>query len=190
MKLTETKRIEFNYGIEILGQLRAPLFRFSFFMVLCVLIFTCSVNAAMSDSVIAFIDDEAITRSELDEQKTNMMKINSEIKEEEVLNTMINRVVLLREARKYRIEGASPDEVINEYIDLKVRAFIRVSESEIEKYYHENAGNLSGKEYDDLREDIEQYLTERKLNIRLKEALEDLKRPAYIKILSAGPREE
>jgi len=81
-----------------------------------------------SDRVAAFVDDEAITESELQEQHRDTLKINPDITKDEVLNTMINRILILREARKYRIERPSPEEVIKEYIDLKERAFIRVPE--------------------------------------------------------------
>ena len=129
------------------------------------------------------MDDEAITNSELQEQYLETLKITPDITKDEVLNTMINRILILREARKYRIERPSPDEVIKEYIDLKERAFIRVPETEIEKYYKENSGMFSGKEYDDVRDDIEQYLIEKELNVRLKETLRELRKTAYIKIL-------
>jgi len=41
---------------------------------------------------------------------------------------MMNRILLLREAKRYRIEAATEDDVMREFIDLKIRAFIRVSE--------------------------------------------------------------
>jgi len=136
-----------------------------------------------SDRVAAFVDDEAITESELQEQHRDTLKINPDITKDEVLNTMINRILILREARKYRIERPSPEEVIKEYIDLKERAFIRVPEVEIENYYKENRGMFPGKEYDDVRDEIEQYLIEKELNVRLKETLLKLRKTAYIKIL-------
>ena len=42
---------------------------------------------------------------------------------------------------------------------------------------------FSGKEYDDVRDEIEQYLIEKELNVRLKETLRELRKTAYIKIL-------
>jgi len=138
---------------------------------------------AFGDRVVAFVDDEAITNSELQEQYLKTRKLTPDITRDEVLNTMINRILILREARKYRIEKPSPDEVIKEYIDLKERAFIRVPETEIEKYYSENSSQFPGKEYDDVRDDIEQYLIEKELNVRLKETLRELRKTAYIKIL-------
>ncbi len=157
---------------------------FVFFCLLFVLLIGHACEAdGFSDWVVAFVDDDAITNSELQEQYRETLKLTPDITKDEVLNTMINRILILREARRYRIERATPEEVIKEYIDLKERAFIRVPETEIEKYYKENSAMFPGKEYDDVRDDIEQYLIEKELNVRLKETLRELRKTAYIKIL-------
>ena len=142
-------------------------------------------SAAISDRVIAFVDNDAITMSELDEQYKNATKISPGITIGEVLDTMINKILILREARKYRIEASSLEQVMQEYIDLKVRAFIRVGESDIVKFYQENKANFSGKEFEDVRDEIDTYLTEKELNDRLKELLKELRRDAYIRIFIA-----
>ena len=154
-----------------------------FFLFTAVLGVSICKAETFSDWVVAFVDDEAITNSELQEQYRETLKITPDISKDEVLETMINRVLILREAKKYRLEGPSPDAVIKEYIDLKVRAFIRVPETEIEKYFKENIGMFAGKEYDDVRDDIEQYLIEKELNVRLKKTLDELRKTAYIKYL-------
>ena len=138
-------------------------------------------RAAISDRVVAFVDDHAITMSELEEHYRSTAAVSPLITREEVLDTMINRILLLREARKFRIEASSADEVVHEYIDLKIRAFIRVSESEIEKFYLENRAEFGGKELDDVRDEIDAYLTEKSLNMRLKELVAKLRAEAYIK---------
>jgi len=154
-----------------------------FIFCLVVLIVPVCEAEVLRDWVVAFVDDAAITNSELQEQYRETLKITPDATKDEVLNTMINRILILRVAKKYRIEGPSPDAVIKEYIDLKERAFIRVPETEIEKYYKENGGLYSGKEYDNVRDEIEQYLIEKELNVRLKETLRELKKTAYIRIL-------
>ena len=142
-------------------------------------------SAAISDRVIAFVDNDAITMSELDEQYQITRKISPDITVGEVLDTMINKILILREARKYRIEASSLEHVMQEYIDLKIRAFIRVSESDIVKFYQENKANFPGKEFEDVRDEIDTYLTEKELNARLKELLKELRRDAYIRIFIA-----
>jgi hypothetical protein len=151
-------------------------------LVTCHLMLVSDGSTAVSDRVIAFVDNDAITMSELDEQYKVTAKISPDITTREVLDTMINKILILREARKYRIEASSLEQVMQEYIDLKVRAFIRVSESDIEKFYQENMANFSGKEFEDVRDEIDKYLTEKELNERLKELLKELRRDAYIRI--------
>ncbi len=143
--------------------------------------FTDNSCGGINDRVVAFVDDQAITMSELDEQYRATVRISPDITIGEVLETMINRLLLLREARKYRIESTSIDQVMNEYIDLKIRAFIRVGEAEIEKYYEVNKADFAGREFEDVRDEIDTYLTEKELNRRLKETLRELRKDAYIR---------
>ncbi|MBI5074528.1 MAG: SurA N-terminal domain-containing protein [Nitrospirae bacterium] len=139
-------------------------------------------DAAIQDRVIAFVDDHAITLSELEESYKAANALSRIVTHEEVLNTMINRVILLKEAKKYRIEAPTIDEVLKEYIDLKIRAFIRVNDADIEKFYNANLLNFQGKGYEDVRDEIDMFLTEKLLNERLKESLNDLRKKSYIRI--------
>ena len=139
-------------------------------------------NADISDRVIAFVDEQAITMSELDEQYRNTIKISPNVTIGEVLDTMISRILILREAKKYRIEAPTVEQVMHEYIDLKIRAFIRISENDIEKFYEDNRAQFPGKEFEDVREEIDRYLTEKELNTRLKEILKELRKEAYIRV--------
>ncbi|HSB30237.1 MAG TPA: SurA N-terminal domain-containing protein [Candidatus Sulfobium mesophilum] len=149
---------------------------FTFYFSLCT-----SSGAEIYDRVIAFVNDQAITLSEFQAQFNNTKKLTPDTTEDEVLNTMINRLLLLREAKKYSIEAPSRDEMLNEYIDLKLRAFIRVGEKDIEEFYAANEDKFRGKGYEDSREEIEQYLTEKDLNVKLKEMLKELRKNAYIR---------
>ncbi len=149
---------------------------------LCSMLYASVSVAALRDRVIAFVDDHAITLSELEESYKTTNALSRSITHEEVLNTMINRVILLKEAKKYRIEAPTIDEVLKEYIDLKIRAFIRVNDADIEKFYNANRQNFQGKDYDDVRDEIDMFLTEKELNERLKETLSELRKKAYIRI--------
>lgn len=137
---------------------------------------------AYVDRVVAFVDDEAITLSELDQRFKDIQRLSPDSKKEQVLDSLINRKILLREARKYRIEAPTEDEVINEYIDLKIRAYIRVLESDIETFYRDNIDQFSGKRLVDVRDDIETYLAEKEVNERLSSELVKLREGSYIKI--------
>ncbi len=139
-------------------------------------------SAAIFDRVVAFVGDQAITLSEFREQYLDTLKVSPDVTGEEVINTMINRLLLVKEAKKYRIEAPTQDEMIKDYIDFKVRAFIRVDEADVEAFYRKNSDRFPGEDYEKARGEIERYLTEKELNERLKETLKGLRENAYIRI--------
>ncbi|MEJ2695778.1 MAG: SurA N-terminal domain-containing protein [Candidatus Sulfobium sp.] len=141
-----------------------------------------SSQAEIFDRVVAFVNNQAITLSEFQVQYRDTLKVVPGATEKDVVNTMINRILLLDEARKYRIVAPTEDDMVKQYIDLKVRAFITVGEQETEAFYEKNRDRFKGKEYEQVRGEIENYLTEKKLNERLRKTLADLRKKAYIKI--------
>jgi len=143
----------------------------------------CSLLCAeIKDRVVAFVDDTAITLSEFEEQYLKSLKVTPEITKEEVLNAMVNRLLLLREAKKNRLEAPSDDELLKEYIDIKIRTFIRIKEEEVLDFYQKHIEDFQGKEFETVREEIENYLTEAELNRLLKVHIDELRKKAYIKI--------
>jgi len=148
----------------------------------CCLLFTAYCNAELIDRVVAFVDDRAITLSELEEDYKDAKKLKSDIKKEEVLNTTINRILLLREAKKLRIEATTKDEIIHEYIELKLKTAIKITEEDLREFYGKNKKEFGKAEFDDIRDRIENYLVEKEVNDRLKKHIENLRSKAYIKI--------
>lgn len=140
------------------------------------------INADYRDRVVAYVDNDVITLSELEERYAHTLEIAPDITRDEVLHTMVNRLLLLREAKKIKLEVPSEDALIKEYIDLKVKAFIRIKEEEIVDFYNQNKEKFQEKELETVREDIENILTEKALNERLKSHIEDLKENACVKI--------
>ena len=140
-------------------------------------------GAELIDRVAAFVDDKAITLSELKETFEKTRKVQPDISRSEVLNTMINRVLLLTEAERLRIGTKTDDELINEYIELKVRAFVRLKEKDIEDFYRENEKDFGGAPLEEVREKIERLLTEREVNRILKSHIAELRSKAYVKIM-------
>ena len=153
-------------------------------LTVCYLLLACSPLFAggINDRVVAFIDNDAITLSELEMKYYDTVKVTSNITQEEVLNTMVNRLLLLREAKKIRLEAPSEDELLNEYIDLKIRAFIRIKEEELKDFYNKNISKFEGKELDSVRDDIENYLVEHEVNQRLKAHISELSVKSCVKI--------
>jgi hypothetical protein len=148
---------------------------------LCLL--AAPARAEVIDTVVAFVDTRAITLSEFREAYGRTQEVLPGATGHEVLNTMINRVLLLREARKLRLDAVDEDELLEEYIDLKFRVFINIKESEIRDFYDSHEEEFAGRSYDEVEGEIESYLLEKEINSRIRRHLEDLRKEAHIKIL-------
>lgn len=144
---------------------------------------TVSSHAEIIDRVVAFVDERAITLSEFNEAYEKARKIRPDSSKEDVLDTMINRVLLLAEAKKLKLEARTEDELISEYMDMKVKAFIRVREEELEDFYKKNVQEFKGAGYDAVRDKIEEYLVELETNRLLKRHISELRARSHIKVM-------
>ncbi len=153
-------------------------------IILMVFIILMPVNAfcKVIDRVVASIDDMAITESEFNEKYEQLVKIDKGIDRLQALNAIVSRELLLKDAKKYRIEGEE-DDVIRQYIDLKFRALIRVNDKESRKYYDDHKDEFERQEYENVRYDIIKYLTEHEVNEKLKKQIEKLRSTATIRIM-------
>jgi hypothetical protein len=142
-----------------------------------------SAPAAVIDRVVAFVEDEPILQSELDQAYEAARTLEPSITMREVLRTLVNRKLLLREARKLFPETSDEDRLIRDYIDLKVRAFIRVSEEEARAFYEENRASMEGAAYEAVKDRIELLLEEREVNRRLASHIGDLQSKAEVRVL-------
>lgn len=140
------------------------------------------VTGEIRDRVVAFVDNTAITLTELEMTYADTIKITPKVTKDEVLNTMVNRILILREAKKIRLEAPSEEKLLKEYIDLKIRAFIRIKEEELLDFYNKHLTDFKGREFESVREEIENYLIENKLNQRLKSHIDELKEKVSVKI--------
>jgi hypothetical protein len=139
-------------------------------------------HAALIDRVAAYVDNEAVTLSELEEKYEAAKKISPDIRRIEVVNTMINRLLLKREAARRKIIGPSADAVIEQLIDLTIRSYIIIKHEEIERFFAENIAAAASSDIESIRAEIEKYLTEIEVNRRLAKLIEELRNRAYIKI--------
>jgi len=161
---------------------KKKLFRCFLRSALFTLLLCSPLFAGLRERVVAYVDNTAITLTELDKKYAEAVQVTPAITREEVLNTMINRILLIREARKIRLKAEREDELLKEYVDLRIRSFIRIKDDEIRNFYQEHAADFPEKDLDELREDIENYLIEQELNIMLKKHINDLRNNACIKI--------
>jgi hypothetical protein len=154
-------------------------------LTLCFLtLFLSSVplSAEVLDRVVASVDDIALTLSELEAHYRLMQEKHRDISREEVINSMINRVLLLRAAQRMRLEASTDDGLLKEYVELKIRSLVVIKEETVMHYYSEHQAEFDGRPYAAARDDIEAYLAERETNRRLKEHLRELREQSDISV--------
>lgn len=134
------------------------------------------------ERVVAFVDDSPITLYDFEVFYKKMKTLDPSTSPGEALNTLINRKILLKEARRLNIRGDTDDEIINRYIHLKIRLYVRVSDSEVLQYLRQHRSELGGGSYEDLKSDIKRLLIEEKVNQALAEHLETLRKRYYVRI--------
>lgn len=151
--------------------------------VMCYMLVAFPSYGELIDRVVAFVDDKAITLSELHETYEKTKQVQPDISRKEVLTTMINRLLILSDAKRLKMEAKTDDELLNQYVELKVKATIRIKEDEIEDYYKKNIHEFQGEPYEAVKDRIEEYLKEREINSRMKKLIAELRAKAYVKIL-------
>ncbi|MCS7164465.1 MAG: hypothetical protein NZ845_05660 [Thermodesulfovibrio sp.] len=143
------------------------------------------VSSALSetiDRVVAYVDSYAITLREFERTASKMKEKFPEIKNQEILDTMINKLLIFKKSKELFIEGKEEDLITN-YIDLKIKSDIIIPESKIREYYEENKAKFKNTPYINVRDEIEKYLFEKELNQKLKEHIEELRQTTEIKII-------
>ncbi len=155
-------------------------------LLLALLVALPSVSpAGVIDRVVAYVDDRAITERELDTVHQRAISSGLRPTRAETLEKLINRILLVGEALKLRIEGANEDELVHEYIDLKVRAFITLRDSDVRQHYLENSWKYKGASYESIKDNIRQLLEEKEVNASLRRHLEKIREKADIRIMLA-----
>lgn len=137
-------------------------------------------EAEIIDRIVATINDDVITLSELKERSGT-----EDRDEKEVLEGMMNRVLLLQEAKRLGITGIEEDEslIIERFIERRIKAFILIPLERSKDFYERNEEKFRGKEFLDVRDEINRYLIEDETNKRLEAYLIELRKKADIKVL-------
>lgn len=139
-------------------------------------------SAELIDRVVAYVDDHAITYSEFRDKFEKLKKALPAITEEEAVHSMINNLLLLEQAHKMRLEGPSEDDLVREYVDIRIKSRVFIKEDQLTAYFAEHRKEFGGKDYISVRDEIEKYLSELEINKQLKDHLQDLRKQANIVI--------
>ncbi len=145
------------------------------------ILFIAPLRAEIVERIVAYVDDYAITKSELNKTLMDMRESLDKITEEEAVNALINRVLLLKEAKKMKLDPPESNQ-IKEYIDIKIKSLIFIREEDLQRYYDSNKGTFKNIPFASVKDKIEQLLIEEETNRRLQDHLQLLRNKAYIKI--------
>jgi hypothetical protein len=142
------------------------------------------VSSEVLDRVVAVVNDEVILLTELKNEISARKKHGSGLTAAGVLDDMINRLILLDEARKFmlNITAVDIDSAIDLYIERRIKAMIHIPFEDMESYYIDHRGLYGDKEFYDVKDEIESFLLEKELKIRLLKQTKELRSKSYIRI--------
>lgn len=146
------------------------------------IIFISIGHCEIINRVVAYVDNQVITLKDFLKFKDEITKKVQQISNKEIVELLINRKLLVKKGKELFFEGQEED-IINNYIEIKVKSKIIITENQIKDYYEENKKFLGTESYLTLREQIEKYLFEKELNIKLKALIQELKDESDIKII-------
>jgi len=159
----------------------------AFLLVVCILLRPAfAVCQELVDRIVASVGTTAITLSEFQERFAALKGNHPDTTEEEAVNSMINGVLLLEKARQMRLEGKNADDLIAEYINVKIRAAILIRDEEIDRYLSEHRLKPRAQENASVRAKVEELLTEKEVNKALDKHLKELRETADIRIQLSG----
>ena len=146
-------------------------------------------NSEIIERVVAIVNNNVILLSEFKDALKAAKMSDEKVTEDAVLDEMINRVLMLEQAKKMRLgqmeDATGPvddNKIINEYIDRRIRSFVHIPIEEIESYYLNNRKQFGSKPFSEAKDEIENHLTEGELKLKIAEHVEELRKKAYIRI--------
>lgn len=170
--------------------IRRHLFSVVSMIVIFILLF--QLSSAFADSqtierVVAIVNDEVILLSEFNDGYKNAIASRTVISKEEFLDEMINRELILEQAKKFSFQS-SPDTKVSDnllverYLERRIKAFIHIPFEVVENYYIKNASQYKGKSFYNVQDEIEALLVDEKLNNKISEHIKELRDNAFIRV--------
>ncbi len=98
----------------------------SLLILICYLFIIPSTHAEIIERVVGIINDDVILMSEFDAAYNTARSTGTSMSEAEFLDDMINRKLILEQARRFRFEGAerrkvSDNMLIEKYLERRIR---------------------------------------------------------------------
>jgi hypothetical protein len=145
-------------------------------------------HAGLLERVVAVVNDDVILHTELQEAVRISEASGDRGAEQEILEKMIERKLVLEQAKVFRLAHDTYDEeereaqkLIDGYVESRIKPFIHVSFEEIENYHAARGEDFGGRNVYESWDDIENILRNEKLEAKLEEHVAALKKNAYIR---------
>jgi len=163
-------------------------------VLICLMVITCFFLAGNADSelverIVAVVNDNVILLSEFKAAMRQAEESSKEVTAKEVIDRMIDNHLLLEQAKKFSFRRnagdaapSTPDKVIKNYIDKRIKVLIYIPFRDIESYYYNNIDKYSDRDFYDVKSEIEKYLINKTLEIRIQEHIDELREDARIRI--------
>ncbi len=171
-------------GIKVNRQFVFGLFLFLFSCFL----FVSNSGAEVLERVIAIVNDDVILLSEFEEKMMSAKKSGGEEVEEVMLDGMINKLLLLQQAKKLKMGNVAAysdafdnEIIIDSYLQRRIEVLIHVQFEMIDDYYFNNKEKFGNKDLSEVRDEIDDYLREQEFNRKIEEHINDLRKKSYIR---------
>ena len=148
-----------------------------------------NADAELIERIVAVVNDEVVLLSEFKAFLRQAEESGQKVNEKFIIDGMINDILLLEQARKFSfwrdVGDAGPstnDKVIKNYIDKRIKALIYIPFRDIETYYFINIKKYDNRDLYDVKGEIEEYLINKSLEIKIQEHIDELREDAMIRI--------
>ncbi len=163
---------------------------FVFFFLLfncCFLLFSYS-DAEILERVVAIVNGDVILLSEFEEEMMLARTSGEEVNENLVLDKMIERLLILEQAKKIKSRGIATyngtldsETIIKNYLQRRIKVLINIPFDVMDSYYINNLERYENREFSEVRDEIESLLLEKEFKVKVREHIFELKKRAYIR---------
>jgi hypothetical protein len=162
--------------------------------ILCLASLPRPANAVLVDHIVAAVNRDVITYSDLEHAVALNMRLGAggkdrKLLESETLEGLITRRLLVQEARRLRFVdvtdqeiSAESDKLRKQFVEKKVGLFMRVSREQAQKFFEERSDLYKGRRFQDVQKLIYSLLTKQKIDQQLDQYVTELRSKADIRI--------
>jgi hypothetical protein len=167
---------------------------YGLFILIAIIFFSAyPVCSEVIERVVAVVNNEVILLSDFRHEMIKGQYLDDTAGRRRVLDRMIDRLLLLEQAKKMRLDRITSyrgvvddDKLIDEYLRKRVSALINVPFEQVESWYIANMDKFGNKKLIEVKGEIEAELIKSEFKIKVQAHIIELRRRAYIRIQLQG----